>query len=58
MDSDARATVRRRADDRCEYCLLRQEDSELAHHVEHIIARQHGGGDELDNLAYACARWK
>ena len=24
------------------------------YHVEHIIARQHGGPDDLENLAYAC----
>lgn len=23
-------------------------------HVEHIIARKHGGRDEMDNLAWAC----
>jgi hypothetical protein len=25
-------------------------------HVEHIIARQHGGSDDLSNLALACDR--
>jgi hypothetical protein len=25
-------------------------------HVEHIIPRQHGGSDELDNLSLACDR--
>ena len=24
------------------------------YHVEHIVARQHRGGDELENLALAC----
>ena len=27
-----------------------------SHHIEHIIARQHGGGDYADNLALACHR--
>src|SRR4051794_18394911 len=36
--------------------LLRQEQSGLAHHVEHIVARQHGGADDPDNLALACNR--
>lgn len=50
-----RARVRERAGDRCEYCQLRQEDSPLAAlHVEHIIARAHGGTDNIDNLALAC----
>ncbi|MBM3993107.1 MAG: HNH endonuclease [Planctomycetes bacterium] len=26
----------------------------LAFHVEHIIAEQHGGGDDLSNLCLAC----
>jgi hypothetical protein len=39
----------------CEYCRLRQEDSPLAVlHIEHIIPRVHGGGDDPDNLALAC----
>ena len=25
-------------------------------HVEHIVARQHGGSDDLDNLALSCRR--
>jgi hypothetical protein len=34
---------------------LRQEDSPLtALHIEHIIPKVHGGGDDLDNLALAC----
>jgi len=56
MDATTRDLVRRRADNRCEYCLLRQEHSELTHHIEHIIAKQHGGGDDVDNLALACHR--
>ena len=48
--------MRRRADGRCEYCGLRQEHCELRHHVEHIIAKQHGGSDDADNLALACHR--
>ncbi|OJW21648.1 MAG: hypothetical protein BGO49_09845 [Planctomycetales bacterium 71-10] len=56
MDAGTRGFVRTRAGDRCEYCLLRQDQTGLAHHVEHIIARQHGGGDDPDNLALACNR--
>jgi hypothetical protein len=34
---------------------LSQDDSPLAHlQVDHIIPRQHGGSDDLDNLALAC----
>lgn len=55
MNEATRAAVRRRAEDRCEYCQLRQADSLLAAlHVEHIIPRKHGGTDEPENLALAC----
>jgi HNH endonuclease len=33
-----------------------QEHSEHRHHIEHIVARQHGGSDDRDNLALACDR--
>ena len=57
MDDGTRDLVRRRAGDRCEYCLLPQEASPLlTFHVEHIIARQHGGNDSINNLALACDR--
>ena len=56
MDAATRNLVRQRAKNRCEYCLLSQDHSELTHHIEHIIAKQHGGSDEADNLALACHR--
>lgn len=56
MNAETRAFVRIRAGDRCEYCLLRQEHAEFLHHIEHIIAKQHGGDDTADNLALSCAR--
>ena len=56
MDAATRDLVRRRAANRCEYCLLPQEYSDLTHHIEHIVAKQHGGTDEAENLALACHR--
>jgi 5-methylcytosine-specific restriction endonuclease McrA len=56
MDGKTRDYVRSRAGGRCEYCLLRQEQTGLAHHIEHIVAKQHGGTDDTDNLALACNR--
>ena len=56
MDAATRDLVRRRAANRCEYCLLPQEYSDLTHHIEHIVAKQHGGTDEVENLALACHR--
>lgn len=56
IDGRVRDLVRRRANDRCEYCRLRQEHSRLTHHIEHIVAKQHDGSDAVDNLALACHR--
>ena len=56
MDTATRDLVRRRAAERCEYCGLRKEHSELKHHIEHVIAKQHGGSDDAENLALACHR--
>lgn len=55
MPHRLRDPIRSRADDRCEYCSLPQSAEPLfTFHVEHVVARQHGGSDELDNLAWAC----
>jgi hypothetical protein len=54
MDGATSQLVRGRAGNRCEYCLLPQSASALRFHVEHIVARQHGGGDGPANLALAC----
>ena len=55
MDGRIRDTVRERARNHCEYCLAHQQDEPFfRYQVEHIIARQHGGKDESDNLALAC----
>jgi hypothetical protein len=55
IDAATRRLVRERARNRCEYCGLFQAHLTFtAFHIEHIIARQHGGGDEPDNLALAC----
>ena len=55
MDEELRQTVRERAHHRCEYCCLPQDaEPFFANHVEHIVARQHGGSDDNENLALAC----
>ena len=55
MDEGLRQFVRERAGHRCEYCRLSQEaEPFFAYHIEHIVARQHGGGDNSENLALAC----
>src|SRR5262245_36060661 len=56
MDAGLRAFVRKRAGRRCEYCRLHEDDADfLAFHVEHIVAKQHGGTDDPDQLCFACA---
>jgi hypothetical protein len=55
MDAELREVVRERADNRCEYCHIRQDqESFFTFHLEHVIAKQHGGKDTLGNLALAC----
>ncbi|MBP6811384.1 MAG: HNH endonuclease [Saprospiraceae bacterium] len=49
-----RQFVIQRANQRCEYCLLHQDDAVFSHEIEHIISRKHGGNSEKDNLALAC----
>src|SRR3989442_4636901 len=46
MDVATNQLVRQRAADRCEYCRLPEEFSGLRFHIEHIVARQHGGSDD------------
>ena len=50
MDKRLAKLVRRRADNRCEYCLIPLPPF----HVEHIIARKHGGPTAEGNLALSC----
>jgi len=50
-----RELVRTRAGDRCEYCRLHQDDDPFFRfHVEHVVARQHGGRTRESNLALSC----
>jgi len=57
MVAALRDTIRRRAGDRCEYCPVPQAATPfMPFHIEHVIARQHGGADDADNLALSCDR--
>jgi hypothetical protein len=55
MDAALRAFVRERAGHRCEYCRLHEDDDDLlAFHVEHVIAKQHGGlGQKMGSGAFS-----
>lgn len=55
MNAALRRRVVHRARNRCEYCRLHQDyEPYYRFHLEHIIARQHGGSDAVNNLAFAC----
>jgi len=54
MTKDDEARTRRRARFRCEDCQLPQAAATLRHQLDHVIARQHGGGEDLSNLALSC----
>ena len=55
MASRQREAVRRRANRRCEYCRLPDSAMNSSDfHVEHIVARKHGGKSSMDNLAWSC----
>lgn len=49
-----RRLVHERAGGRCEYCLLHENHSPVAHEIDHLVARKHGGLTTSDNLALAC----
>lgn len=46
--------VWQRADARCEYCHMPAAFYLAPFHIDHVIARQHGGLVEPENLALAC----
>jgi hypothetical protein len=55
MDAATRESVWSRANHRCEYCRIHQDDEPFYRlHLEHVVAKQHGGTDAADNLALAC----
>jgi len=54
MNTALERLVWQRANSQCEYCQLPQLASPLPHAVDHIIARQHQGLTESENLALAC----
>ena len=57
MDAALREHVRQRAGNTCEYCRIHQDqDPFFTFPVDHIIARQHGGKTESENLCLSCYR--
>ena len=54
ITEQVRAKVARRAGNRCEYCLIHENDAGFPHQVDHVVSRKHGGTSAFNNLAYAC----
>jgi hypothetical protein len=54
MDQSLMELLWKRADARCEYCLIPHEYDPLPFQIDHIIARKHGGETAAENLALAC----
>jgi len=54
MTANLRSRVRKRARDRCEYCLIPLRHDALPGQLDHVIATQHGGHTLYRNLAFAC----
>lgn len=49
-----RKQVAKRANYRCEYCLVSEQDTYFGFEIDHVISKKHGGTDSADNLAYTC----
>ncbi len=56
MDASSAEFVRSRASGICEYCHVSQSYFAQLFHIEHIVAKQHRGSDNLGNLALCCPR--
>ena len=55
MNEAGRQGVRRQAGFRCEFCHIHERHLPFsAFHLDHIVARQHGGMEEPENLAWSC----
>jgi hypothetical protein len=54
MERTVRDAVRLRAGECCEYCCVPLQFDPRPPQIDHVIAQQHGGSDDLNNLALAC----
>jgi hypothetical protein len=54
MNDELRQWVRRRANQRCEYCHFPETFSFLPFQIDHIIAEKHLGPTVESNLAWTC----
>lgn len=54
ISAKTRTLVYRRAEDRFEYCLDHKVFATSSFHIDHIVALQHSGSNDDDNLALTC----
>jgi 5-methylcytosine-specific restriction endonuclease McrA len=54
IDKELDRSVRIRAQGLCEYCHAPQAFYPERFHIDHIVARQHGGITSIENLALCC----
>lgn len=54
IPDDLRESVRSRAKNCCEYCLVHEDDEFLSHEIDHIISEKHRGQTESENLCLSC----
>jgi 5-methylcytosine-specific restriction endonuclease McrA len=54
FSEQVRQFIAERAGYRCEYCKVRQADAFIRFEIDHVISQKHGGGSEIENLAFAC----
>ncbi|MCK6627007.1 MAG: HNH endonuclease [Anaerolineae bacterium] len=54
ISANLRRLVTKRARERCEYCLIHQDDTSFSHQVDHIMPLKHQGQTVSHNLALAC----
>ena len=54
ISAELRRFVVSRAQRRCEYCLVFEDDTYVGFQIDHIISEKHEGPTEADNLALAC----
>lgn len=55
ISENLRLEVANKAQFKCEYCLVQEEDMFFTYQVDHIISIKHGESNAPDNLAYACS---
>lgn len=55
IPAELRRSVRLRARECCEYCLIPESMTLATHEIDHVIAEKHGGPTDAGNLALACA---